>query len=356
MTKNDWALGAAGTHLVPAVRAQQAVPHEALQGLPDFVDQALGWVHERLDLFRPLDEPASIDLIALKATAELTLACSNLVRSGLRDARLTNLIAACEETARASEFRRAVREFPHLVYLFAPIVGGLLRCGLDDRELNKLVLLLQQTYDQGYVFAVERTPSQTMDLVYVLDVCQIRHGFPPMENLLQHSIVGKQPPVAYLTDPDVYDMTHVLFAVCDMGFAIQPTLPSGALRWTLSATDALLNAYVKERDWDIVGELLLVCRCLGFMPEPVFSDAWRALTEAQSHDGFVPDTSYSSSHANGEYGHEKRWYEFVTNYHPTIVALVAGVLTQDWLANSRNTCRLRPLVSSANCPSEAVES
>jgi hypothetical protein len=321
--------GAAGMHLVPAALPPRPAHEGVANGLPDFMDRALGWVHEHLDLFSPLDQSPLIDPVALKATAELALACSSLVNTGLRDPRLDDMVGACEDTARAVEFRRAVQDFPHLMQLFAPIVCGLLRCGLDDPELYDLTLLLQETYDQGYVPAVERTPSQTMDLAYALDRCQVRHGFPGMRSLLEHSIVGKQPPVGYLTDRDVYDMTHVLFAICDMGLVAPPPLPAEVLSWSRWATSALLNEYVRERDWDLVGELLLVCRCLGFVPEPIFSRAWRALCGAQADDGSVPDTSYSLGRASTRSGHDRRAYEFASNYHPTIVALEAAALTRD---------------------------
>jgi len=317
-------------HLVPAAHPPRPPREAATNALPDFLDGAMGWVHERLDLFWPLDQPPLIDPLALKATAELALACSSLVSAGLRDPRLDDLVSACEDTARAVEFRRAVHDFPHLMQLFAPIVGGLRRCGLDDPELCDLTRLLQKTYDQGYVRAVERTPSQTMDLVYALDRCQVRHGFPGMPSLLEHSIVGRRPPVGYLTDRDVYDMTHVLFAVCDMGLVTPPPLPTDVLSWSRWATGALLNEYVKERDWDVVGELLLACRCLDFVPEPIFSRAWRALRGAQADDGSVPDTSYSFDRAGARSGRDRRAYEFASNYHPTIVALEAAALTRDW--------------------------
>jgi hypothetical protein len=317
-------------YLVPAARPARPAREQAAGGLPGFTDQALGWVHERLDLFSPLDQSPLVDPIALKATAELALACSSLVNTGLHDPRLDDMVGACQDTARAVEFRRAVHDFPHLMQLFAPIVCGLLRCGLDDPELQDLTLLLQETYDQGYVPAVERTSSQTMDLVYALDRCRVRHGLPDMRSLLELSIVGRQPPVGYLTDRDVYDVTHVLFAICDMGLVTPPPLSAEVLSWSRWATGALLNEYVKERDWDLVGELLLVCRCLDFVPEPVFSRAWRALQGAQADDGSVPDTSYSPGHAATRSGHDRRAYEFVTNYHPTIVALEAAALTRDW--------------------------
>jgi hypothetical protein len=315
-------------HLVPAARPRPPARDRAAHDLPDFMDRALGWVHDRLDLFRPLDHSPLVDPVALKATAELALACSSLLTIGLRDPRLDDLVGACEDTARAAEFRRAVQDFPHLMQLFAPIVCGLRRCGLDDPELRELTPLIQETYDQGYVAAVERTPSQTMDLVYALDRCQVRHGFAGMRSLLEQSIVGRQPPVGYLTDRDVYDMTHVLFAVCDMGLVVPPPLPAAVLTWSRWATSTLLNEYVKERDWDVVGELLLVCRCLDFAPEPVVSRAWRALREAQADDGSVPDTSYSPARASTRSGHDRRVYEFASNYHPTIVALEAAALTR----------------------------
>jgi|Tabmets5t2r1_1033131.scaffolds.fasta_scaffold01946_5 hypothetical protein len=313
--------------LVPAAGPlPTAPPATTAEGLPDFLDGTLHWVHRRLDLFRPFDQAPLLDPVALKATAELALACASLVRAGVRDAKLANLVAACEETARSAAFRTAIGDYPQLMHLFAPVVGGLRGCGLDDGWLDELTGSLQSTYDEGYVLAMERTPSQTMDLVAALDACRVRHGFPPMEDLLARSIVGRQPPVGHLADADVYDLTHVLFAACDMGLGTSPPLPPDTLRWSSWATGALLRLYLAERDWDLVGELLLVCRCLEIAPEPVFSRAWRALVDAQAADGSVPDSSYSPSRASAKQGEERRLYEFGTNYHPTIVAMEAAAL------------------------------
>jgi hypothetical protein len=316
--------------LVPAAGPPPTATRQAPAGsLPEFLDRALDWVHGRLDLFRPLDQAPLLDPVALKATAELALACASMVRTGLRDARVADLVAACEETARSAAFRTAIPEYPQLIHLFAPVVGGLRRCGLDDGGLDELTRVLQSTYDQGYVFAVERTPSQTMDLASALDASRVRHGFPPMEELLARSIVGRQPPVGHLADADVYDLTHVLYAACDMGLGPRPPLPPDTLRWSTWATGALLRLYLAEGDWDLVGELLLACRCLGVTPEPVFSRAWQALVGVQAADGSVPDASYSPSRASAQRGEERRLYEFGCNYHPTIVAVEAAALTLD---------------------------
>jgi uncharacterized protein DUF6895 len=316
--------------LVPAAGPPPtAPPAAAARSLPDFLDRALDWVHLRLDLFRPLDQAPLLDPIAMKATAELALACASLVRAGVRDTRVTDMVAACEETARSAAFRAAIGDYPQLIHLFAPVVGGLCRCGLDDEGLDELTAVLQSTYDQGYVVAMERTPSQTMDLVAALDASRVRHGFPPMEELLARSIVGRQPPVGHLADADVYDLTHVLFAACDMGLGGRPPLPPDTLRWSTWATGALLRLYLAERDWDLVGELLLACRCLDITPEPVFSRAWQALVGAQAGDGSVPDGSFSASRASTRRGEERRLYEFGSNYHPTIVAVEAAALALD---------------------------
>ena len=315
-----------GAMLVPAAATDDGsrVPAEAL---PDFLGRR--WTGCTSASNVPALDQRRCSTRSREGHRRAALACALLVRVGWATP-VTTTCRRCQEIARAPPSRPR-SGLPAAHPLVPPRRGRTAGCGLDDDGLDELTGSLQSTYDQGYVFAMERTPSQTMDLVSALDACRVRHGFPPMDDLLARSIVGRRPPVDQLADADVYDLTHVVFAACDMGLGQRPPLPPDTLRWSTSATGALLRLYLDERDWDLVGELLLVCRCLGITPEPVFSRARRALVDAQAGDGSVPDTSYSASRASTKRGEERRLYEFGSNFHPTIVAMEAAALTQGWV-------------------------
>jgi hypothetical protein len=162
-----------------------------------------------------------------------------------------------------------------------------------------------------------------MDLAYILERGGYRHPFPPLEALYPATLLATCPSPLWLKTSEAYQATHTLFYLGDFGLdparlAAHPDAPR--LR---SFVAHLLGVHVRQRDWDLVAELLLDCRCLGHAPEPLASLAWQALHDAWEAHGLVPGPSFDPA-LRGTLG-PAEWerYCFDENYHTVLVTLLA---------------------------------
>jgi hypothetical protein len=207
---------------------------------------------------------------------------------------------------------------------------SLLRCGIADRSYHEI---LQRILDEGYALSVEEVPNRAIDFRHMLDCADLKHNLPSYTCLYQATLLAKAPPLLYLTDEDVYSITHTLFYLADFGFRRFTAIPDEHLptvRWLIGT---LIGIYLRQRNWDLVAELLLNCRCLHWFPPLIYDCAWDALLAAQLKDGSVPGPEFSEEEMYQLNELDQRSYGFKKNYHTTIVSAWAAFLSDQHITN-----------------------
>jgi hypothetical protein len=307
-----------------------------LYRLRKLVDGAFDWFVYNLEMFNPFSNETNgtgPDLYRSKAMLELAIMCMYYHQcvEESRDPRVEYFISFVHDIWQRPEYQERVVRNPDKFRLYVMTYIALLRCSSVDRSYCEII---QRILDQGYVIAIENIPFRVLETRLMLDSCGFRHNLPPYEYLYQETLLAKAPPLLYLADDDVYAITHTLFYLTDFGLHPITVLPVEHLptvRWMIST---LLGIYLCQRNWDLVGELLLNCRCLGWAPPLVFDVAWDSLLNAQLPDGSVPGPKYSKEKQQQLNGLEQRNYCFRSNYHTTLVAALACFLSDQWIQDN----------------------
>jgi hypothetical protein len=257
-----------------------------------------------------------------KPLAELVLMCA-LVRRALGPARAarTDALAAF---ARAELVRAGCDEHlarnPHLLLAYATMEVGLRGCGQEIPALRRVV---QQVVDGGHATAHERLPYRTMDLAHVLQAGGYRHPFPPVEELYRATLLASCPSPLWLRTQEVYQATHTLFYLADYGLSPQRLAGHPDLPRLRGMVESLLGVHLRQRDWDLVAELLMDCCCVGHAPEPLVSAAWQALHDAWRTHGVVPSAGFDPSARDRMDPEAWERHRFEESYHTALVTILA---------------------------------
>ncbi|MGM1064852.1 DUF6895 family protein [Saccharothrix sp. Mg75] len=112
-----------------------------------------------------------------------------------------------------------------------------------------------------------------------------------------------------------YCATHTVFHLTDWG-ALPHGLPDDVVGYLEAWLPVWVEVWVEAREWDLVGELLIVGACL---PRPrVDAAEWEAFAAVQHDDGLVP--------RNGEPVTDDPHQRFADHQHTAVVAVVAGTI------------------------------
>lgn len=149
--------------------------------------------------------------------------------------------------------------------------------------------------------------------------------------LCRASNLGRQVNPIYLSDYDIYSITHTLFYLTDFGRLPETQLSSVRRRRACEIVGKLLAMQIYRGNWDLVGELLLSHHCLGATSD-FYASGWQALLAAQWPDGAVPGPNYRSQATEGMNDTDRQSYVFKHCYHTTLVAALVGALCPmpDW--------------------------
>ena len=299
-------------------------------------NHALNWLDERKELFNPLayesDNPSS-DLYLTKALGELGLLCMLYYRSadGEIDPRITSFLDLISSIWEQAEYQERIMRRPEYFQIYTMVYIVLRQCNIIP-ETNKP--LIQRVIDQGYVIATETTPMRLLDRRHMLDCGKFQYSLPSYEDIYHQTLLAQSPELAYLTDTDVYAITHTLFYLTDFGRTPSPLLHGEHLAKVQWIIETLLGLYVRRKNWDLVGELLLDCYCLHWYPEVIFDLAWKTITQCQLPDGSIPGPRYSQEQQATLDDTASLHYCFEENYHTTIVNALTCFLTYQELKTS----------------------
>jgi hypothetical protein len=297
-----------------------------------FCKKAFHWIDQHRHLFNPLQheqENNSSSLFQTKALGELGLLCMLYHRSAVdsQEPEIEHFLRLIYEVWQHPEFQERITRRPEYFQLYAMVYVVLQQCHMINDSYKATI---QQVIDQHYVTATETTPMRLLDRRHLLDCGKFDHSLPSYEELYKHTLLAHEPSIVYLTDTDVYAITHTIFYLTDFGHRVAPELDEDHLltvRWII---ETLLGLYLRRRHWDLVGELLLDCYCLHWYPDIVFTVAWEILIEAQLADGSMPGPRFSEEQLSGLRDHQRTLYCFEQNYHSTIVnAITSFLIHQD---------------------------
>jgi hypothetical protein len=296
---------------------------------------AIGWVSRHLDRFSPFDEhniycpPRTKPFIELAIMLGVHVAATGDATSPF----VRNAAQLLQSVSRRPDFTHWMVRLPAEFVNYAELCAAINELGGDARELRQQ---LQQAVDMGVLAQIERLPHRQVELRAALDWAGIRHSLPPVEDLCVETILGQPLSAPLLSDYAIYAITHVIIFACRFGL-LQGALPG----WLRSATiRALLSDLIvvtsQERNWDLLGELLLCWESIGFPQNSLSVAGWESFLEVFRGDGAVPpsgagDQQELSPDTEGLNTAESSDFDRV--YHTTLVAVLAGTV---FLGRSRS--------------------
>lgn len=302
------------------------------RGLERLQEGSLHWLCANLHRFRlPIrEDERNLECIAVgpnrKAFCELALAVLLLSR----DSRLRKrpeyirMVGHLEAKARDPYFSfnmmRRQNLFPFYLMIMLALEAG-------KQPIPGLRASVQRQLDLGSADARESTPWGQIDLRYYLDLADLPHGIAGEQELFGLSTACRLPSLTQMSTIDVYAVTHVVFYLADFGSRNLRPVFGDRFDAVAEAVTILLGMFVFLADCDLVGELLICCRCLGMRPEPFHSAGWELLLSRQTPAGDLPRSTFRSEDMPEE-PEEAAEARFRANYHPTLVALLATLVEE----------------------------
>lgn len=286
--------------------------------------RALDWIYEHLDCFEPFQGNTKPQELKLKAIDELALLCLCLQRLPMfsEDPRVREFLQFLRGISRIPLIREATFRIPNgfVLYSYLTVVSQVSGDNSDEEYWQRV----QKLIEHSNVTYTERPAFRMLDLRYLLDLGQFAHNVPSYKALYRNTILSKPLNPIYVTDAEAYSITHALFYLGDFGSCPISIIPSSHTNQICWLVEILLGMYLHTANWDLAGELLLSCHCLGRTTSEFYALGWHALKAAQWPDGAVPGPAYDANH--GQDSQQERVYIFDKCYHTTLVAALAGAV------------------------------
>ncbi|MGK5640005.1 DUF6895 family protein [Streptomyces sp. URMC 126] len=295
--------------------------------------RALNWLHTQhtQHTMGALESGVIGDGEAYKALHETALAASLILRDGT---------AGGTERALARELLdfswRQMREgaLLHERMLRHPLAtdalegyGHFARAGYRNADMERLIPHIAA---MGTVRSAEHPPSRRLAVANALRLTGHGHSVDAAtwRTLTRATWLGGTPQPWHLDWATAYAVTHTVFHLTDWG-AHPEWLPDDLAAYLDRWLPVWTDVWAESRQWDLVGELLIVDSCLP-APHGDITD-WRLLAQVQHADGLVP--------RDGEPVDDDPATRFRDHQHPTVVAAVAGTVA---LTRALDSAALRP--------------
>lgn len=209
-----------------------------------------------------------------------------------------------------------------LPQVFLAVILRITEIRINDYEWRAI----QELINSGTIHLAAQPIHRLLELRYMFDLGGLSHTIPSYSSLCRKSSLARSASLVYLTDMDAYLITHALFHCSNFGFNSPRGISESKAQSVRKILDSLLAMYIYRRNWDLVGELLLSRHCLGDVGSTFSGLAWRALFDAQRHDGAVPGQYFDAKELDRLNGAAKEKYLFDTCYHTTLVAALVGAV------------------------------
>ncbi len=283
---------------------------------------AIEWLYAHRDGFRLDDDPDPLTgpMGRFKPVGELALICRVLFREGTAGSRQATLARQLLDHAWRDvldggrvlvhgQRREPLSPIPFEVYL------PFKEMGYHEPEVERAARLNNRL---GSWSALEMQPVRRLGI----SAFERRFGMPvsvPRTEAVRRTWLGHTPEPWTVAGLIGYDITHTVFHLTDWGEnpdGLPPEIADYLALWL----PVWLDDWTELRNWDLLGELLVVDACL---PRPTFDErAWDALAAAQRADGLMPAQGGAPDGTPGDDPDEV----FDAHHHSTLVAAFASVL------------------------------
>ncbi|MDF3291547.1 DUF6895 family protein [Streptomyces silvisoli] len=297
--------------------------------------RAVAWLAARRGLIDPGNAGPDGVLFARKALIETAFLVGLRARldPDPLDGDYTALLDQVQDITARPSYRELVARDEAALLLYAGTYAALRLCGREDPQFRRAI---EQVAAGGYATVFERIPYRQLDLLHTLQLCDIEHSLPALDDVLPFTLLCNSPNVIKLTDRDIYAITHTIFYATDFGLRV-PRWPCGFDPGeAVELLEALLVLTRVRGNADLVGELLCCLRCLGVRDSEEADRAWDFLASVQEVDGRV-DGPRGVVHPKLADGDEE-YQCWATGYHTTIVAALAALLDR----SPKTVCGPRP--------------
>jgi hypothetical protein len=211
--------------------------------------------------------------------------------------------------------------FPHTVASLGIAHICLSYMGYRDESYDRLI---RDAIASGHVEALERLPYRAMDLRWLIGILDPVSA-PDFDDLLPHSILTSKAHPLYMSELDVYAITHGVMYVTDFGsYDLPRALP---LHHLGSMIDSCLAWHILSGNFDLLGELLLSAAAVVNPWSSYARVTWQLLVSIWDEFGFLPSCTFDTAHYASLSGDKASAYAFLHTYHTTYVAgLLCAVL------------------------------
>ena len=291
-----------------------------------FIHRALDWIDANLKLFNPSQRENFADRLRLTPIVELSIVCLYLHREPefKQDARLKSFLEFISKIYTNLSIREHLLQGDETFISYAWIAIVLNTCGLLTGDYEQQVI--QELVNFSNVQYREMLPFHRIELRNLLDFGNFTHRLPSYETLYQSSILSKPLNILYMTDRDIYSVTHVLFFLSDFGWRPLTMISPSQLEQICRKVEQRLKMCIQRKNWDLVGELLICYHCLGENTSMLYRAGWQALIDAQWESGAVPGPNYKQMKSENFEDSKQQEYVFQQCYHTTLVAALGGAL------------------------------
>lgn len=288
--------------------------------------KALAWLHRQRAGFDPQTQQLQLDQVHATALAELALLCFLLRRqSNAYRATVSDLAEVIATVYRRPEFHQAAYFNRHTLIAHLSVRLAVTQKVFDEiAPPGKLSALAGHSAPD-----LSAVAYRALELAYLLNL----NGFlrPPLQ-LARHGPAFLERTLfnGFGNNADVYAATHAIFYLTDFGRQKPVWLPRQRKQEASAMLDKLLERALESRNWDLVGELILCKKCLGFKRGRMMAAAGLQLGAAQEPGGAICGMSREQLRLDEltAYPTEAKKL-FVRLYHPTLATALAGLLIDE---------------------------
>lgn len=172
----------------------------------------------------------------------------------------------------------------------------------------------------------EVLPFRELDRLYFLRQSGLFQRNQDQSELYKNTLLSRASGLVYLSDQDVYHITHSIFYLTDFGLSSFPFGFAETKRVGLLVQGLILH-YCRRKHWDILGELLINAVGLGLRGDEIYSASARRFLESGRRGAFMPGPALSPRRrvaAKISPSAARKRY-FATHYHTTLVSIIFSV-------------------------------
>jgi hypothetical protein len=288
----------------------------------DVARSALSWVSANLSAFEvPSTSDDGFLATALKPVGELALTAEVMGRYARPDEGAAlepeALLAFCWEQTRSGELiSELICRYPDL-FALCTIYPPFYRAGLRNVRLEQCIRSLATL---SAIQHLEFPAWRALDIATSLDSVGIPHAW-STRHLWRSTWLSRSPEPWALCEASAYSLTHTTFYLTDFG-RTPAGLPRAARQYLRKWLPPWQMYYAHCGNMDLLGELIMVGRSIGTVED---EQLWSVLAQTQRADGAVP-SALTTEWAESVAGGDERRVDFLTNYHTTLVTIMAAAM------------------------------